>query len=240
VRRRRGLYLGLAATWFVLAALVASTHGRGARPALRSGGVLPYVLTQCKAIVHYLRLASGRIVSSSIMGRAGPASGRRASAIPVHRSAADRRAVALRRRHGSGFWPSVFLPCSRRARVFFPSPRSRWRSIACICPWPRFQSWWSRGLCRMTRLTPRFARSGFARWAWRGPVPGCCNRAAQPRLSKRDRPVDDTVRKGPGIHGRTMTSRRLSCRRGAGEGRRGIRRGGAGGSGLRTPNTTWA
>ena len=57
-RRRRGLYLALAATWLLLAVLVASTHGRGGSAGFASSaGVWPYLLTQCAAITHYLRLA---------------------------------------------------------------------------------------------------------------------------------------------------------------------------------------
>jgi protein O-mannosyl-transferase len=57
-RRRRGLYLGLAASWVVLAVLVAGTHGRGGSAGFGApAGVWPYALTQCRAIVHYLRLA---------------------------------------------------------------------------------------------------------------------------------------------------------------------------------------
>jgi Tfp pilus assembly protein PilF len=57
-RQRRGLYLGLAATWIVLAVLIAGTHGRGGSVGFAApAGVWPYVLTQCKAIVHYLCLA---------------------------------------------------------------------------------------------------------------------------------------------------------------------------------------
>ncbi len=57
-RRRRGLYLGLAATWIVLAVLAAGTHGRGGSAGFGAqAGVWPYALTQCRAIVHYLRLA---------------------------------------------------------------------------------------------------------------------------------------------------------------------------------------
>jgi Tfp pilus assembly protein PilF len=57
-RQRRGLYLGLAATWVVLAVLVANTHGRGGSVGFAApAAVWPYVLTQCKAIVRYLWLA---------------------------------------------------------------------------------------------------------------------------------------------------------------------------------------
>ena len=57
-RCRSGLYLGMAATWVVLAVLVAGTHGRGGSAGFGApAGVWPYALTQGKAIVHYLRLA---------------------------------------------------------------------------------------------------------------------------------------------------------------------------------------
>jgi len=57
-RARRGFYLCLAGTWLLLAALVAGTHGRGGSAGLGSAApVWPYALTQCRAIVHYLRLA---------------------------------------------------------------------------------------------------------------------------------------------------------------------------------------
>ena len=52
-RERWRLYVGLAATWLVLVILVPRTHQRGA------GGVSSwdYLLTQCQAIVMYLKLA---------------------------------------------------------------------------------------------------------------------------------------------------------------------------------------
>jgi tetratricopeptide (TPR) repeat protein len=57
-RRRRGFYLGLGATWLLLAGLVLSTHGRGGSAGFASGaGVWPYLLTQVHATVQYLRLA---------------------------------------------------------------------------------------------------------------------------------------------------------------------------------------
>jgi Tfp pilus assembly protein PilF len=57
-RRRRGLYAGLFSTWLLLAVLVSSTHGRGGSAGFDApAGVLPYALTQCRAVVHYLRLA---------------------------------------------------------------------------------------------------------------------------------------------------------------------------------------
>jgi protein O-mannosyl-transferase len=58
-RRRRGLYLGLAATWLPLAALVAGTGGNRGGTAGFGIGVTwwGYELTQAQAIAHYLRLA---------------------------------------------------------------------------------------------------------------------------------------------------------------------------------------
>lgn len=56
-RARRTYYLGLAATWLPLAALVAASGGRGDSAGFDtvvSAGT--YLLTQCAAVVHYLRL----------------------------------------------------------------------------------------------------------------------------------------------------------------------------------------
>ncbi len=57
--RRRGLYYsGLAATWLLLAWLVAGTTGRGGTAGFGTTvGAWPYLLTQCQAILHYLWLA---------------------------------------------------------------------------------------------------------------------------------------------------------------------------------------
>jgi protein O-mannosyl-transferase len=45
----------LGATWLLLAALVASTHGRGGSAGFGAPAeILPYALSQCSAIVHYL------------------------------------------------------------------------------------------------------------------------------------------------------------------------------------------
>ena len=56
-RRRGRYYLGLAGTWLLLAWLVAGTTGRGGTAGFGTT-VDPwsYLLTQCQAIVHYLRL----------------------------------------------------------------------------------------------------------------------------------------------------------------------------------------
>lgn len=57
-RARRGYYLALAASWLLLAGLVASTDGRGGSAGWSAGvGVWPYLLTQAWAIAHYLRLS---------------------------------------------------------------------------------------------------------------------------------------------------------------------------------------
>ena len=55
-RRRWGLYLALAATWLVLAWLVAGTASRGGSVGLAEITAWEYALTQCRAIMHYLRL----------------------------------------------------------------------------------------------------------------------------------------------------------------------------------------
>ncbi|MBN1588100.1 MAG: tetratricopeptide repeat protein, partial [Pirellulales bacterium] len=58
LKRRRGLYLGLAATWGLLAALVINSAGRGATVGFGlATSPWNYALTQCGALVHYLRLA---------------------------------------------------------------------------------------------------------------------------------------------------------------------------------------
>lgn len=55
--RRRPYYLGLAATWLLLAGLLASTQGRGGTAGFGAGiTAWDYALTQCQAIVQYLRL----------------------------------------------------------------------------------------------------------------------------------------------------------------------------------------
>ncbi len=57
-RRRRAFYLPLASAWLVLALLVAATGARGGSAGF--GGPIGwwgYALTQCQAILHYLRLA---------------------------------------------------------------------------------------------------------------------------------------------------------------------------------------
>jgi tetratricopeptide (TPR) repeat protein len=58
-QRRRYFYLGLAASWLLLAFLVASTGGNRNGSAGFAGGVpwWTYALTQLPAIVHYLRLS---------------------------------------------------------------------------------------------------------------------------------------------------------------------------------------
>jgi len=56
-RRRRWVYVGLAATWLVLPFLISSTHGRNGSAGFGNGvGAWSYALTQFPAIVHYLRL----------------------------------------------------------------------------------------------------------------------------------------------------------------------------------------
>ncbi len=57
-QRRRPFYLGLAATWLLLAFLVWDSGGQRGPAAGFGLGMTPwtYLLTQCEAIVHYLRL----------------------------------------------------------------------------------------------------------------------------------------------------------------------------------------
>ncbi|HYC72053.1 MAG TPA: tetratricopeptide repeat protein [Opitutaceae bacterium] len=58
-RARRGYYVALAGTWALLAFLVAATGGRGGTAGFGAGlSVGEYFLTQCAAVVHYLRLAA--------------------------------------------------------------------------------------------------------------------------------------------------------------------------------------
>lgn len=57
-RARRGYYLALVGSWILLAASIASTHGRGGTVSFDSNVTpLLYLQTQCYAIGHYLRLA---------------------------------------------------------------------------------------------------------------------------------------------------------------------------------------
>jgi tetratricopeptide (TPR) repeat protein len=57
-RRRGRLYIGLAAAWLLLAALVLSNAGRGGSAGLGSEvGAWAYLLTQCGAVTRYLGLA---------------------------------------------------------------------------------------------------------------------------------------------------------------------------------------
>ncbi|MBN1557309.1 MAG: tetratricopeptide repeat protein [Lentisphaerae bacterium] len=58
-RARRGLYLGLAATWLIPAALLAVPHESATSAGFEAGVATPwrYALTQTGVIVHYLRLA---------------------------------------------------------------------------------------------------------------------------------------------------------------------------------------
>lgn len=58
-RRRRGVYLGLAATWLLLVVLLVTGGGRGGSAGfgLETVGPLDYLRTQAGVVVHYLRLA---------------------------------------------------------------------------------------------------------------------------------------------------------------------------------------
>ena len=56
-RRRWGLYVGLAATWLVLAALVCNGLREGYSSGLQQLSPLGYAKAQCIVIIHYLRLS---------------------------------------------------------------------------------------------------------------------------------------------------------------------------------------
>ena len=57
-RQNGSFYLGLASSWLLLATLVVTTHGRGGSAGFASSASeWNYVLTQCGAIVTYLRLS---------------------------------------------------------------------------------------------------------------------------------------------------------------------------------------
>ena len=57
-RARRGCYLALASSWILLAALMLGQGGRGLSAGYASGmSWREYALTQCWAVIHYLRLA---------------------------------------------------------------------------------------------------------------------------------------------------------------------------------------
>lgn len=56
-RQRRALHTGLFATWLVLAALIAGTENRAGTAGFGTASSWDYLLTQCQAIVLYLRLA---------------------------------------------------------------------------------------------------------------------------------------------------------------------------------------
>lgn len=57
-RRRRGFYLGLATGWLLLAATLHHAIGAGVGVGYKNGvGAWEYALTECRAVVEYLRLA---------------------------------------------------------------------------------------------------------------------------------------------------------------------------------------
>lgn len=113
LRARRGLYIGLAASWVVLAAVVASVPASSPWGAMLGANPLaPYALTQPGVVLHYLRLAfwpsplfvdyDGWAMARSL-GDALPA----LAAVAVLAAATI---VAMRRRSAFGFLgASVFL-----------------------------------------------------------------------------------------------------------------------------------
>lgn len=104
-QKRRGFYLGLAATWILLGALVLSTHGRGDTIGFDVGiGWGSYLLSQIKAVAHYLRLSFWPF---PLIFEYGPAVVRRAievlPAATVIGSLLAGTAVAVRRGSPFGF-----------------------------------------------------------------------------------------------------------------------------------------
>ena len=201
-RRRRGLYLGLAATWFVLAALVASTHGRGGSAGFAAPAeVLPYVLTQCKAIVHYLRLAfwPDRLVfdyGTALVRHPGDVLPQFLFIVLLLTGAA----VALRRRHGVGFLAFCFFAVLAPSSSFLPIATEPMAEHRMYLPLAAVSILVVTAIfAAMTRLTPRFARVGFCAL---GVAAALCLGAATVRRNRDYRSEialwTDTVRKAPG------------------------------------------
>jgi tetratricopeptide (TPR) repeat protein len=111
-RARRGCYLGLAATWLVLAALVAGMQGiRGGSAGFGLGtSACAYGLKQCEAIVHYTRL--GAWPDALVFDYGTDVIGRVRDVLPqlmVLAAFAGGIVVALRRNHALGFLGFAFL-----------------------------------------------------------------------------------------------------------------------------------
>ncbi|HVU23122.1 MAG TPA: tetratricopeptide repeat protein [Opitutus sp.] len=74
-RARGRVHLALMATWLPLAALVLANHGRGGSAGAGAAvGAWSYLLTQCGAIVRYLRLAfwpAGQVFDYGVVGVSG-------------------------------------------------------------------------------------------------------------------------------------------------------------------------
>ena len=201
-RKRRGLYLGLAATWFVLAVLVAGTHGRGGSAGfVAPAGVWPYVLTQCKAIVHYLWLAfwPDRLVfdyGTVLVRHPGDVLLQFLFILLLLTGAA----AALRRHPGVGFpafcFFAVLAPSSSfvaiatepmaEHRMYLPLAAVSILVVVAV-------------FAALTRLTPRFARVGFCAL---GAAAALGLGAATVRRNRDYRSEialwSDTVRKAPG------------------------------------------
>ena len=109
-RRRWGLYAGLAATWFVLGASLATN--RAEEQTFMVAGLNPwsYAVTQCEVIVHYLRLAAwpNPLVFDYAWPIAKPLSSVVPSAAVVLALLAG-TVLALRQRGWVGFWGAWFF-----------------------------------------------------------------------------------------------------------------------------------
>jgi tetratricopeptide (TPR) repeat protein len=201
-RERRGLYLGLAATWLVLAGLVAGTHGRGGSAGFAApAAVWPYALTQCQAIVHYLRLAfwpDPLVFDYGIALVRHPADVLPQALLLLLLLAGT--AVALRRRPAVGFAAGCFFavlaPSSSLVpvatepmaehRMYLPLAAVSILAVVAV-------------LAALARLTPRIARSGFCAL---GAAAALGLGAATVRRNRDYRSElalwTDTVRKAPG------------------------------------------
>ena len=164
-RRRSVLYVGLAATWLILAVLVMRT---GARTGFGNEGLTPwnYLKTEAGVIVYYLRLCfwphplvidyfdwpitsslkDGLVPGVAVVGLLGAT------------------AWAFRRRPQLGFFGAWFFLSWRRLRAFCQESVKWWRSGECTCRWPRWSRWsWS--------VRIRFGKRLFK--AQQGVVLGC-------------------------------------------------------------------
>jgi tetratricopeptide (TPR) repeat protein len=120
--RRRGLYLGLAATWVPLALLLIGTHGRGNSVGFSSAiTAWQYALTQCTAIARYVRLScwpSGLCLDYGVSVARTPGEIVPGALLLVVLASAT--LWALVRRPGAGFLGAFFLAMLAPTSSFVP------------------------------------------------------------------------------------------------------------------------